>query len=112
MAEENVKGNAVSQMANLKKFMSFTKWEGGVEMQTRLEIVLIEGILLSRSCSHLTWNGVKALALPNPSRTELSFHIHTRLGGSEEPRDRPATDREAWRREWQSGKLISGTNLE
>ena len=37
----------------------------------------------------MTWNGVKALALPNPSRTELSFHIHTRLGGSEEPRDRP-----------------------
>ena len=110
MAEENVKGNAVSQMANLQKFMSFTEWEhweGGIEMQTRLEIVLI-----SRSCSHLTWNGVKALALPNPSRTELSFHIHTRLGGSEEPRDRPATDRETWRREWQSGKLISGTNLE
>ena len=60
-------------------------------MLTRLEIVLIEGILvlLSRNCSHLTWNGVKALALPNPWRTELSFHIHTRLGGSEEPRDRP-----------------------
>ena len=63
--------------------------ESLLEMQTPLEVVLIEGILLSRSCSHLTWNGVKALALPNPSRTELSFHIHTRLGGSEEPRDRP-----------------------
>ena len=78
-------------------------------MRARLELVMIEGILLSRTCSHLTWNGVKARALPNPSRTELSFHIHTRLGGSEEPRDRPT---EAWRREWQSGKLISGTKLE